>query len=159
MKGLSAGVVALAVTVIVFGLSSPPENDEPGRLPQPAPVWARSLPSSAADQPATVPEDPPWRDAVLGFAAALTAHDGDQDQWLARLAPWVTPALLVGYEATDPRLLPTGRVESVRALAVGMGDVESIVTLASGEGFSVRVELQVAARWQVTAVAGSDPAT
>lgn len=129
-----------------------PESDPPDRTTPPtvgpgthAPVDA----VAAADVHADPPGQEPWRDTVAGFAEAFTDPTPDHDEWVGRLALWVTPDLVSQYQASDSTRRPHGTPTAVDVIANGEYSADAAVSYDSGLTIRVRVEAGQAG-WRVT---------
>lgn len=118
--------------------------------PRPVPRAPSSEPSEPAQAPpANVPD--PWLAAATGYADAFTAPVADHDEWVAGMAPWVTPHLAEQYDLTDPARRPRGDVDSVETITPGDYSAHVSITYDTGLVLKVRV-VNGPGGWQVTYV-------
>lgn len=94
----------------------------------------------------------PARSAQLALVdrfATLFASDRRQSRWLGSLRPLVTADLLAGFEFTDPRTRPRGRVVEVSHLEPG--DLYQ-VTYDTGDRIACRLVRSSSGGWVVASV-------
>ena len=114
-------VALLVVTVVVLARPSTPAAQQPAAPP--ASSASPSIDPDAGDyehdHDTAEDEKPQWEPVVLGFAKNFTNTAGDTDQWQARLAPFVAPAVRDQLAEVDVSKVPAGRYDSYEVLTPG----------------------------------------
>lgn len=158
-QGISIGLLALVIAVIVVARLLPHQHAADSLISRGAPAPAGSAQATLAVPvapllhspvpPANAPDQPAPGTVAMSFTRAWLHHDGlSAQQWLQGVSGYITSALNAQLAETDPANVPASRITGTATIADDTTD-SCQVSVPTDTGTLVLTLRRVDTRWLV----------